>query len=315
VLLGQSGSDAVTAAIKTATLATGRHAFVVFDGGYHGLGYAPLPACGYQKGFRRPFEPQLNSSVHHAPFPGLRHASMDASLSFVEELLREYAVAAVLVEPIVGRGGCVVPPDGFLTELCALAHEHGTLVIADEIWTGMGRTGRFLRSEDDSGGADIVCLGKGLGGGLPISACIAPSAIMASWASSGEVVHTSTHAGAPLGCAAALAVLEVVQSEGLAERAQAVGARVLRHFREVLEEVAAVHEVRGAGLMIGIELSDAATAQGCLAGMLARGYLLLSGGIEGNVLTLTPALTIDEQALFDAALALRDVLSAAPPAR
>ncbi|HZO15787.1 MAG TPA: aminotransferase class III-fold pyridoxal phosphate-dependent enzyme, partial [Polyangiaceae bacterium] len=157
VLLTQSGSDAVTAAIKTAMLATGKNGIIAFDGAYHGLGYAPLPACGFSPSFAAPFEAQLNPHVRFAPYPGLRGATLDASLSFVGEILRGGDVGLVLVEPVLGRGGIVVPPLGFLESLRELAHEHGALVAADEIWTGLGRAGAW-RSGDD---VDILCFGKG----------------------------------------------------------------------------------------------------------------------------------------------------------
>jgi 4-aminobutyrate aminotransferase/(S)-3-amino-2-methylpropionate transaminase len=295
-LLGQSGGDAVTAALKTATLTTGKSAFIAFDGAYHGLGYGPLPACGYRASFREPFKTQLNANVRFAPYPGVRSASADASLSFVRALLREGGVAAILVEPIIGRGGCVVPPSGFIAQLGELAHAHDALLIADEIWTGLGRAGSLVRSREDGASADIVCFGKGLGGGLPISACVGTRAAMDGWRRGGEVVHTSTHAGAPLGCATALATLATLHSERLVERSAELGARALIELGRRLAHVA--KDVRGAGLMIGIELEDAATAQRVQREALARGYLVIGGGIDGATLTLTPALTIAEDELF-----------------
>jgi len=308
VMLGQSGSDAVTAALKTATLATGRHAFVAFDGAYHGLGYGPLPACGYQAGFRTPFAPQLNPEVHYAPYPGVRGASGDRALSFVKQLLRTEKVAGVLVEPLLGRGGCVAPPDSFLSELTTLAHRYGALVIADEIWTGLGRCGAWLRSEAMGAAVDIICLGKGLGGGLPISACLAPDAVMAGWAQADEAIHTSTHGGAPLGCAAALATLSAIRDESLIARSAELGARARAAFDELLSPCRQVCDVRGVGLMIGIELEDGATAQRAIAALLERGYVVLSGGIGGATLTLTPALNIDERKLLGIGECLREIL-------
>lgn len=307
-LLGQSGGDAVTAALKTATLATGKRAFIAFDGAYHGLGYGPLPACGYRGSFREPFAAQLSDHVHFAPYPGVRHASVDASLSFVRDLLSSYDVAAVLIEPILGRGGCVVPPPGFLSELTALSHEHDALVIADEIWTGLGRAGALVRSRADGADADILCFGKGLGGGLPISACVGSAAAMDGWRRGGEVVHTSTHAGAPLACAAALATLGALHSERLVDRAVAVGNRVRAQLAERIGSVHRAARVRGAGLMIGIELANATEAQRVIAGALQRGYLVISGGVHGDTLTLTPPLTIDEQLLLGFGDAVCEIL-------
>ena len=303
VMLAQSGSDAVTIAIKTAMLATGKNGIIAFDGAYHGLGYAPLPACGFSPTFAAPFEAQLNPHVRFAPYPGLRGATLDASLSFVEEILRGGDVGLVLVEPVLGRGGIVVPPPGFLESLCELAHEHGALVAADEIWTGLGRAGAWLSS---SGDVDILCLGKGLGGGLPISACVASDAAMAGWA--GGTVHTSTHAGAPLACAAALATLRVLRDEDLIERARLLGERALRAYREAL--AGRVRAVRGVGLMIGIELESGEAAQAAIGAALERGYLVIAGGVGGATLTLTPPLTIDEAALVAFGSALRAIVDA-----
>jgi 4-aminobutyrate aminotransferase-like enzyme len=305
VILSQSGSDAVTAAIKTATLATGKHGIIAFDGAYHGLGYAPLPACGFQAAFREPFGAQLSPHVRFAPYPGLRGASLDASLDFARDVLRARDVAAILVEPILGRGGCIVPPDAFLPQLCALAHEHDVLVIADEIWTGIGRTGAIARSIGLGADIDILCLGKGLGGGLPISACIAPAKIMEAWTRAGEVVHTSTHAGAPLACAAALATLAAVEHERLIERAAELGNLALASLGDRLAGHA---EVRGVGLMLGIELEDATLAQRTVRELLTAGWLVVTGGVAGNVLTLTPALTIAEHQLDRFGETLRGIL-------
>lgn len=296
VLLGQSGSDAVTAAIKTATLATGRPGLVAFDAAYHGLGYGPLPACGFAASFRLPFSAQLNDQVWFAPYPGVRGATEEASLGFLDELLRSQSVGAVLVEPLLGRGGCVVPPEGFLKGVGEAARRHGALVIADEIWTGMGRAGAMVRCVADGFEPDILCLGKGLGGGVPISACIAPAAIMAGWTRHGEVVHTSTHAGAPLACAAALATIDELERGDWIARGAALGDELRARLTVELQGVA--RDVRGRGLMIGLELEDAAMASRVMAGLLERGYLAITGGIDGNTLTLTPALTIDRDRLL-----------------
>ena len=315
VLLTQSGADALTAALKTATLATGRHGVVAFDGAYHGLSYGPLPACGFNAAFRQPFAPQLSPLVRFAPYPGVRGASAEASLAMVRDWLRQGDVGAVLVEPLLGRGGCVLPPSGFVTRLLELAHEHGALLIADEIWTGLGRAGALVRSLADGAEADILCFGKGLGGGLPISACVAPAAVMAGWTrgaemGGGEVVHTSTHAGAPLGCAAALAVLEILLGDDLVGRAASLGERAMNAFWQTLAPWPEVRAVRGSGLMIGVALDSAATAQRAIKGLLERGYLVVSGGIDGAVLTLTPALTIPEEELLGFGPALADTLAA-----
>jgi 4-aminobutyrate aminotransferase / (S)-3-amino-2-methylpropionate transaminase / 5-aminovalerate transaminase len=325
VLLGQSGSDAITAAIKTAHLATGRPGLVAFEGAYHGLGYAPLPACGLRASYRAPFADQLNPHVAFAPYPRVA-GEIDRSLAEVEKVLAEGNTGAVLIEPILGRGGCIVPPDAFVKGVVEVAHRHGALVIADEIWTGLGRCGSMVRTTAIGAPADILCFGKGLGGGLSISACVASEDVMMAWARGGEavhggattsptprppsdVIHTSTHAGSPLACAAALATLDALRFRRLVVRARETGEVAREAFRAALAGCPGVVEVRGEGLMIGIELEDGPLALRATRGMLAKGYIVLTGGLDGEVLTLTPALNIPEQRLVDAALALRQTLA------
>lgn len=309
VLLGQSGSDAVTAALKTATLATGRPGVVAFEGAYHGLGYAPLAACGFRGSYRAPFAPQLNPQVTFAPYPR-DEAGVALSLDVLEATLRGGEVGAVLIEPILGRGGCVVPPDAFVLGVCEAAHRHGALVVADEIWTGLGRSGAMTRTGAIGAKADILCFGKGLGGGLPISACVAPEAIMDAWARDEEVIHTSTHSGSPLACAAAVATLDALRIQRLVPRARDVGAAFASELRATLAGRPGFVEVRGEGLMVGVELASAELGLRAMRGMLAEGYVVLTGGLRGEVLTLTPALTTPEALLSGAARALSRVLEA-----
>lgn len=308
VLLTQSGGDAVAAAQKTATLTTGRHGVLAFDGAYHGLAHGPLAACGFNASFRQPFAAELSPHVRFCPYPGIRGASLDASLSMVRETLRSEPTGAVLVEPVAGRGGCVVPPAGFLRELASLAREAGALLVADEVWTGLGRTGSWLASEVEGVEPDLICLGKGLGGGVPISACVGSRDAMAGW-SGGETIHTSTHAGAPLGCRAALAVLDALRDEDLIARARQVGHAALGMFRERLVHPR-VREVRGVGLMIGVELDSAKTAQRTVRELLRRGQLVITGGVDGATLTLTPPLVMDESNFAAFADALVEALEA-----
>ncbi len=162
----------------------------------------------------------------------------------------------MLVEPVLGRGGVMAPPIGFLSELQRLARENGALLIADEIWTGLGRAGTWLSSVAEGVVADIICLGKGLGGGLPISAAIGKAEVMQSWRREAEVVHTATFAGAPLACSAAIATLDVLGKEKLPERAAALGARYLQELRSALSGSAEVRDVRGRGFMLGIDLGE-----------------------------------------------------------
>ena len=285
VMLGLSGADAITAALKTAVLATGRPRVVAFEGAYHGLSHGPLAACGLNAAFREPFAAQIGSFVTFAPYPATE-ASLDASLSCVRDATKAGDVAAVLVEPILGRGGCVVPPDGFLGELRKICDDAGALLVADEIWTGMGRAGAMLASA--AALPDVVCLGKGLGGGAPISACVGRASVMEAWGKhGGSAIHTATHFGSPPACAAAIAVVDALERGALAERAAKLGERLRVALSRTLP-------ARGKGLMVGVELESPAAALRVSRALLEQGWLALTGGASGNCLTLSPALTITE---------------------
>jgi 4-aminobutyrate aminotransferase/(S)-3-amino-2-methylpropionate transaminase len=311
VMLGLSGADAITAALKTAMLATGKPGVVAFHGGYHGLSYAPLAACGLAPSFRAPFEAQLGGFVSFAPYPE-DDAGLDVSLEAVRSVLRRGACGAVLVEPILGRGGCVAPPAAFLPSLRSACDEAGALLVVDEIWTGLGRSGAWLASAAGGVVADVVCVGKALGGGLPISACIGREAVMRAWATrGGGAIHTATHFGSPLACAAALATLRELRTRRLPARAGSVGDRWRSRLASL--EGCGVREVRGAGLMVGVEvLGGAGRALAASRGLLARGYLVLTGGTDGDTLTLTPPLGIDEVLLTAFVGALEGVLRETP---
>jgi 4-aminobutyrate aminotransferase-like enzyme len=309
VMLGLSGGDAVTAALKTAVLATGKSGVVAFEGAYHGLGYAPLAACGLNEAFRAPFAEQLGSHVSFLPYPSTE-AALDGCKRALGALLESGRFGAVLVEPILGRGGCVVPPAGFLASLREACDASGALLVADEIWTGLGRTGAILSSVAAGVLPDLVCLGKGLGGGMPISACVGRGRVMEAWgAHGGSAIHTATHFGAPLACAAASATLDALTLEKLDVRAREVGERWLDALVERTHGLG-VNAVRGRGLMVGVELDGgAARALAVSRALLARGYLVLTGGRRGDALTLTPPLNIDEPLLGGFASALADALA------
>jgi 4-aminobutyrate aminotransferase/(S)-3-amino-2-methylpropionate transaminase len=296
VILGQSGADAVTAALKTAVLATGRSGVLAFEGAYHGLSYAPLAACGLRAGYRDPFLEQLNPKVHFLSYPGDIEAA-SRTLESAKNRLKGGQIGAVLVEPILGRGGVIVPPPRFLADLAKLAREAGALFVADEIWTGLGRSGQWLYSVSQGLVPDVVCLGKGLGGGLPISACIGRGEVMRAWRRTPEVVHTSTFAGAPLSCACALVTLSHLSSGKLIGRAQQVGEHWKQQLSKVLSDVDPRFQVRGVGLMLAIDLGGASAAVRLQQALLERGYLVSTGGGQREALVLTPALNIASELL------------------
>ncbi len=297
-ILAQSGSDAVSAGLKTAKLATGKPGVVAFSAAYHGLGYGPLAACGLRESYRAPFSDELSRHVSFAPYPVDARAT-DESLEVCRALLSRGDVGALLIEPVLGRGGVVPPPEGFLSELSRLTKEHAALLIADEIWTGLGRAGDWLRTLAEGVVPDLICLGKGLGGGLPVSALIGRADVLRSWRREAEVVHTSTFAGAPLACSAAIATLDVLSREQLPARAAELGARYRTELELSLRAGGKVREVRGRGLMLGIDLGDRpGKASQLMRRLLQAGYVTSTGGGKREVLVLTPALNIDEGVLM-----------------
>jgi 4-aminobutyrate aminotransferase/(S)-3-amino-2-methylpropionate transaminase len=290
-ILGSSGSDAVEAALKTAQLATGRAGVVAFEGAYHGVALGALDTT-WRPFFRDPFAARL---------PGL---TAFARFGDAGDVMRAAAacrapVGAVLVEPVQGRGGERIPPTVFLPALRALCDREGWLLVLDEVYTGFGRTGRWFACEHAGVVPDLLCVGKGLAGGLPLSACLGRAEVMDAWpASGGEALHTQTFLGHPLGCAAALANLAVLREEKLVERAAELGAAALERLRARLAGRASVREVRGLGLLLGVEcVSAAACAEAC-ARALARGVIALPSGDDGRVISLTPPLAIGREALL-----------------
>lgn len=298
-ILGLSGSDAVEAALKTAQLATGRHGIIAFEGSYHGLTLGAL-ATTHREHFRRPFTDRLARHVHFVRFPSSAGAAEDV-LGEVGALLSGDAavpVGAVLVEPIQGRAGVRIPPAGFLAQLAERTRAGGALLIADEIFTGMGRTGALLACDHDRVVPDLVCLGKALGGGMPLSACSGPREVMDAWPpSSGEAVHTSTFQGHPLGCAAGLGFLAALEAEDLAGRARRLGALALDYLTAKLAGREEVREVRGRGLMLGVELWVVGSAAAVAKRALDRGLIVLPAGARGEVVELTPPATISDEEL------------------
>jgi 4-aminobutyrate aminotransferase-like enzyme len=312
-VLASSGGEAVEAALKTAQVATGKPGILAFPGGYHGLTLGALAAVE-RAHFRARFEPRIYGGVAFAPFPDvLRHGEKAGPecLARVESALKEGApngdpIGAVIVEPVQGRGGVRVPPGGFMSALSSLATDAGALVIADEIFTGLGRCGSFLASTGLGLDPDLICLGKALGGGLPVSACLGRADVMDQWPeSSGEAIHTSTFLGHPVACAAALAVLDTFEAEGVVERVSALGEHIVALLGARLGEAVGLADVRGAGLMIGLEFADPGTLTptagfgGRLAEkLLEEGVLVLPAGAQGEVLELTPAFNLNDEQLI-----------------
>ena len=286
LILGQNGGDAVEAALKTAVLATGRPGVLAFENGYHGLTYGALDVTA-RADFRAPFQSQLGGFTRHLPY--------GCSLEHIAAHLEAHRPGAILAEPIQGRGGIVVPPPGWLAGLRELCSATGTLLILDEIFTGWGRTGKWFACQFDGVVPDILCVGKAMGGGLPISACVASKPLMAVWGeSTGEALHTSTFLGNPLACAAGLAALSVLEDDNLPERAAAIG----KLFADGLRGLQAafpgrIADVRGRGLMLGLEMASPGLALSLVPAALRQGLILLPAG-DGRVLEFVPPLVITE---------------------
>jgi 4-aminobutyrate aminotransferase-like enzyme len=225
-------------------------------------------------------------------------------------------IGAVLAEPIQGRAGCRIPPPGFLPLLRRLCDEHGALLILDEIYTGFGRTGKWFACEHSGVVPDLICLGKALTGGFPLSACVGRADVVdAAWPESrGEAIHTSTFLGHPVGCAMALAQIAELRRRKLCERSAKLGQKLLAELK-LLHASGLTHHARGVGLMAGLELRLAdgspATdeAMRVLKAMLHRGFILLPEGEHGNVISFTPPLTISEEQLCATMRELQKVLN------
>ncbi len=300
IILGNSGFEAVEAALKTSLLRTGQPGVLAFTHGYHGLGLGAVAATGIPF-FRNPFCAQLADFANFVPFP--RH-SIGTLREDMERIIRHRDIGCILVEPIQGRGGCAIPPPEFLPMLRSVCDDNGLLLVVDEIYTGFNRTGALFACDHSAVVPDIICVGKALTGGFPLSACIGRADIMDAWPlSTGEALHTSTFLGNPLGCAMALAALEQHADPRVAaqvsERGTALGVAL-----ESLQSPS-IAEVRGAGLMLGVELlkpdggPNSELAVHIVKESLRRGLLLLADSPTGNVLSFAPPFGIsDEEITF-----------------
>jgi 4-aminobutyrate aminotransferase-like enzyme len=314
-IFGCSGFEAVEAALKTARLATGKAGVIAFRGGYHGVGYGALNAT--ERGhFRDPFRDQLREFGRFVDFPAPdaegRGSGPEASAWNEAELNaaldRASAagdVGAVIVEPMQARGGIRIPPPWFLPCLRQWADRNGALLILDEIYTGFGRTGAWFACEHSGVVPDLVCLGKALTGGFPLSACVGRARVMDAWPPAmGEAIHTSTYLGHPVGCAMALAQLSEVRRLGLPARAarlqvvlEAELTALQRRFPDRVSRVSVI------GLMGGIAWCrpdgspDTGLSVGIMQETLRRGVILLPEGEHSEVTGITPPLTITEAQL------------------
>ena len=305
--LCQSGTEAVEGALKLARYVTRRPRFIGFLGGFHGRTIGSLSFTSSKYTQQLGFAPTM-PGVTHVPYPNPYRplfagddqgkAVLDYIRMLFERSVPAAEVAAILVEPLQGEGGYLVPPAGFLAGLRALCDEHGILLIFDEVQSGVGRTGRMFACEHAGVSPDIMTLAKGLGSGLPIGAVVARKSLMSQWK---RGAHGNTYGGNPISCAAAVATLDLVRG-GLVDNAATVGAHFMQRLHELKRDYPCIGEVRGQGLMIGMELiesdSDRTPARGLCDDVVTRafhnGLLLLSCG--ASTVRFMPPLTtrVDE---------------------
>ena len=302
-----TGAEAVENAIKIARSATGRPGVIAFSGGFHGRTNLCMGLTGkvvpYKKGFG-PFTPE----IYHAPFPAEYHGiSSEVSLAALDRLfnsdIQPDQVAAIIIEPIQGEGGFYPVPDGFLSKLRELCDMHGILLIIDEIQTGFGRTGRMFATEYAGVEADIITMAKGIAGGFPIAAVVGKKEVMNAPEPGGL---GGTFAASPLGCAAGLAVLDVMEKESLCERAVELGNRLQAGLRRLQADYPSlIGDVRGVGAMVAMELvndgdvnqPNPELAKALTTRAAESGLILLSCGVRGNVIRILAPLTIKSKHL------------------
>ncbi len=284
-----SGAESVEAALKLAGKQTGKSGFIAAEQAFHGRTLSTLSAT-YEQKYRRPFAPLLLKTVTFVPYN-------DAEA--IRKAITE-ETAAVILEPIQGEGGIRIPAAGYLTEVREICTEHDVLLILDEVQTGFGRTGRWFGKDHDGVEPDIMTLAKAMGAGFPIGAMLAREGL-----EFGPGEHASTFGGNPLACATALASIQVIETEHLVERSHELGAYVLERAQSMLASCAVVREIRGKGLMIGLELTK--PCADIVAKALERGVLI--NCTADTVIRLVPPLVIP-RADLDAVIVLLSELIA-----
>jgi 4-aminobutyrate aminotransferase len=311
-----SGAEAVENAVKIARYHTKRSAVIAFSGGFHGRTLLTMALTGKVMPYKRGFGP-FPAEVYHAEFPQPYHGiTTEQALADVDRLFHgdvdPKSVAAIIIEPVQGEGGFNVAPYEFLRALRRLCDEHGIVLIADEVQGGIARTGKMFSIEHSGVVPDVIAMAKGLGGGFPLSAVTGRAAIM-------DAAHAGglggTYGGNPISIAAAHAVLDVIETEGLCARATSVGEKMRSRLEALAKDLLCIGDVRGLGSMVAFELvkdpktkePDAASTAAVLAHAETRGLILLSCGTAANVVRLLAPLTIPDAVLAEGL----DILAAA----
>ena len=296
VFFCNSGAEAVDGAVKLARRTTGRPGIVAFRRAFHGRTLAATSLTTAKVRYREGYDPLLGA-VHHAPY--CLDGDWRTALAHLDELLHlqvaASSVAAVFVEPVLGEGGYVVPPPEWLAGLRERCDAIGALLVFDEVQTGVGRTGSFFAAETFGVRPDVVLFAKGIASGLPLGGILAGRALLDRWPTG---THGSTFGGNPVACAAANATIDVIDRDGLYARAVALGERAQNRLRAVAAaRPEVVVDVRGVGLMVGIELASGAVAEAVQRACLDAGVIILTCGPDGEVVRLVPALTITDDEL------------------
>jgi len=322
-----SGSEAIEAALKLARRVTGRPGIIAFRGAFHGRTLGATSVTTSSLNYRAGYDPLL-PGVHIAPFPvaypefggdeeAASSAALDGLRRLFEAVIPPSSVGSMLIEPILGEGGYNPAPASFLRALRALCDEHGILLIADEIQTGMGRTGRMWAFEHAGIVPDVVCVAKAIANGLPLSALVSSHALQERW---GKSAHGTTFGGNPVACAAGLAVLEVIREERLVENAAARGAELRAGLARIAAEDDRIGDVRGPGLMVGVELvrsSEGAEPDGVVADRLMAacadaGLLVLLCGRDHHVVRWIPPLNVTAAEIAEGVEIFGESLSSLP---
>ena len=299
-----TGAEAVENTIKIARAHTGRAGVIAFGGGFHGRTFMAMALTGKVAPYKTGFGP-FPAEVYHAPFPIAYHGvSVADSLAALEHIFKydiePARVAAIIIEPVMGEGGFYIAPPEFLQALRKLCDQHGIVLVIDEIQTGFARTGRMFAIEHAGIEPDLMTMAKSLAGGFPLAAVVGKAHIMDAPAPGGL---GGTYAGSPIACAAALAVLDVIDEEQLCERADAIGALMMTTLRDAQKSLPAIGEVRGLGAMVAIELvkngdahqPDADLTKALVKHAASKGLVLLSCGLYGNVIRFLAPLTASDE--------------------
>ncbi|MES2308498.1 MAG: aspartate aminotransferase family protein [Verrucomicrobiota bacterium] len=316
-ILSNSGAEAVEAALKTAWIATGKSGVIAFENSYHGLTCGALTVTG-REDFRSPFQSALASFSTFLPFPR-EQDHLDSLETKIRSEVAKGKIGAILVEPILGRGGEVIPPDGFLKMLRRCTDDLGILLILDEIYVGWYRTGKRFACDHEGVVPDLICLGKAMTGFFPMGACVGKAAIMDRWPeSNGEALHTSTFLGNPLGCRVALTQLEELEKQWGTLQLEEKSRALQKGLDELAQLSPCIIAPRTRGMLGAIDFVDAegradgARAAKVMIQALQSGLILLASGAHGNVLSFTPPFVISVEEIKSGIQILRKIIEESP---